>query len=197
MRKFIVLSMISLDGVMQAPGAPGEDPSGGFEYGGWVAPYDDDVAGEVFQKLLKPADVLLGRKTFEIWENYWPQHEAGWPGINDVTKYVLSSTRTKSGWNNSMFLKNLGDIQNLKKSEGSDIQVWGSSELVQLLFKNDLVDELWLLTYPLTLGKGKNLFSDGPIPAAFTLQETKVTTTGVIIGHYKRAGDVKTGTIGQ
>lgn len=197
MRKFIVLSMISLDGVMQAPGAPGEDPSGGFEYGGWVAPYGDDVAGEVFQKLLKPADVLLGRKTFEIWENYWPQHEAGWPGINDVTKYVLSTTRTKSDWNNSVFLKYLADIQNLKNSEGSDIQVWGSSELVQLLFKNDLVDELWLLTYPLTLGKGKNLFSGGPIPAAFTLLETSVTTTGVIIAHYKRAGDVKTGTIGQ
>ena len=105
MRKFIVLSMISLDGVMQAPGGPGEDPSDGFEYGGWVAPYGDDVSGEVFQRLLKPTDVLLGRKTFEIWENYWPQHEAGWPGINDVKKYVLSTTRTSSNWNNSVFLE--------------------------------------------------------------------------------------------
>lgn len=197
MRKFIVLSMISLDGVIQAPGGPEEDPSGGFEFGGWVAPYGDDVSGEVFQRLLKPADVLLGRKTFEIWENYWPQHEAGWPGINDVTKFVLSTTRTSSNWNNSVFLENLDEIQSLKNSAGSDIQVWGSSELVHLLFKNDLVDELWLLTYPITLGKGKNLFSDGPIPAAFSLEESIITTKGVIIAHYKRAGDVKTGTIGQ
>jgi dihydrofolate reductase len=196
MRKIIVLSMITLDGVMQAPGGPEEDTSGGFEYGGWVAPYDDEVSGKVMQKLLKPADLLLGRKTFDIWENYWPQHADIWPGINDVTKYVLSTTREKSDWNNSVFFNNLADIETLKNSEGSDIQVWGSSELIQLLLKNDLVDELWLMIHPLTLGKGKKLFDYGPIPAAFTLAESTVTPSGVIIANYKRAGKVETGTVG-
>lgn len=197
MRKIIVLSMITLDGVMQAPGGPKEDTSGGFEYGGWVAPYSDEVENKVFEKLMKPADVLLGRKTFEIWEDFWPQHEQGWPGINDVTKYVLSTTRKNSDWKNSVFFNSLADIEKLKNSNGSDIQVWGSSELIQLLLKNDLVDELWLLIYPLTLGKGKKLFNDGPIPAAFTLAESTVTPSGVIMANYKRAGEVKTGTVGE
>ena len=196
MRKIIVLSMITLDGVMQAPGGPGEDTSGGFEYGGWVAPYDDEVGGEIMQKLMKPADILLGRKTFEIWENYWPSHESIWPGINEVTKYVLSTTRKDSDWNNSVFFSQLSDIEKLKTSNGSGIQVWGSSELIQLLLKNDLVDELWLMIHPLTLGKGKKLFVDGAIPAAFTLVETTVTSSGVIIANYKRAGKVETGNLG-
>jgi len=195
MRKIIVLSMITLDGVMQAPGGPREDTSGGFEYGGWVAPYGDEVSGKVIKKLMKPSDLLLGRKTFDIWENYWPQHESGWPGINDVTKYVLSTTRTNSDWKNSVFLNSLAEIEKLKSTHGSDIQVWGSSELVQLLLKNDLVDELWLMIYPLTLGQGKKLFKDGPIPAAFTLAQTNITSTGVIIANYQRAGNVETGTI--
>ena len=195
MRKIIVLSMITLDGVMQAPGGPREDTSGGFEYGGWVAPYGDEVSGKVIKKLMKPSDLLLGRKTFDIWENYWPQHESGWPGINDVTKYVLSTTRTNSDWKNSVFLNSLAEIEKLKSTHGSDIQVWGSSELVQLLLKNDLVDELWLMIYPLTLGQGKKLFKDGPIPAAFTLAQTNITSTGVIIANYKRSGNVETGTI--
>ena len=197
MRKIILISMITLDGVMQAPGAPEEDTSGGFEYGGWVAPYGDEISGGVMQKLMKPADVLLGRKTFDIWENYWPQNEKAWPGINDVKKYVLSTSRNKSNWQNSVFLKNIAAIKELKNSNGSDIKVWGSSELVQLLLKNDLVDELWLIIHPLTLGKGKNLFGDGPIPAAFTLVESTVSSTGVIFANYKRAGDVKTGTVGE
>jgi len=188
--------MITLDGVIQAPGGPEEDTSGGFEYGGWVAPYGDEVSGKVMEKLMKPADLLLGRKTFEIWEGYWPQHEKGWPGINDVTKYVFSKTKKKSDWKNSVFFNNLADIEKLKNSKGSDIQVWGSSELIQLLLKNDLVDELWLIIHPLTLGKGKKLFDGGPIPAAFTLIESSVTSTGVIIANYKRAGNVKTGTVG-
>ena len=188
--------MITLDGVMQAPGAPEEDTSGGFKYGGWVAPYDDEVGGEVMQKLMQPTDLLLGRKTFDIWEHYWPQHESGWPGINDVTKYVLSTTRNKSGWNATVFLNTLSDIEKLKASNGSDIQVWGSGELIQLLLKNDLVDELWLMIHPLTLGKGKKLFVDGPIPAAFTLIESTITPGGVIIANYKRAGKVETGTVG-
>ena len=188
--------MISLDGVMQAPGGPEEDTSGGFKYGGWVAPYGDEVSGKVMKKLMKPSDLLLGRKTFQIWESYWPQHADHWPGINDVTKYVLSTTLKKSDWKGSVFLNSLSDIETLKASNGADIQVWGSSELIQLLLKNDLVDELWLLIHPLTLGKGKKLFNDGPIPAAFTLVESVVTPSGVIIANYKSAGEVKTGTVG-
>lgn len=188
--------MVTLDGVMQSPGSPGEDPSGGFKYGGWVAPYDDEVSGKVMEKLMKPADLLLGRKTFQIWENYWPTHERGWPGINDVTKYVLSTTIKKSDWKGSVFLTRLADIEKLKASNGSDIQVWGSGKLVQQLLKNDLIDELWLMIHPLTLGEGKKLFDDGPIPAAFTLAESTVTPRGVIIAHYQRAGEVETGTVG-
>lgn len=188
--------MITLDGVMQAPGGPGEDTSDGFKYGGWVAPYGDEVGDKVMEKLMKPADLLLGRKTFEIWANYWPEHADNWPGINDVTKYVLSNTIEKSDWENTVFLKSIADIEKLKNSNGSDIKVWGSSKLVQLLLKNDLVDELWLMIHPLTLGEGKKLFDNGPIPAAFTLTENTVTPSGVIIANYKRAGAVKTGTVG-
>ena len=196
MRKIIVLSMITLDGVMQAPGGPEEDTSGGFKYGGWVAPYFDEVYGKVMEKQMKPADLLLGRKTFEIFASYWPEHADFWPGINDATKYVISRTMKESDWKNSVFLKSLADIEKLKNSKGSDIQVHGSGELVQLLLKNDLVDELWLKIHPLTLGKGKKLLDNGAIPAAFTLIESTTTPSGVIIANYKRAGKVKTGTVG-
>jgi dihydrofolate reductase len=201
MRKIIVMSMISLDGVMQAPGGPEEDTSNGFKYGGWTASYQDEVGGNSFQKMMAPADLLLGRKTFEIFANYWPEHEKFWPGIMDVNKYFLSNTLKESDaivtrWKNSNVLNNLTDIQKLKNSKGADLKVWGSSDLVQLLIKNDLVDELWLVTYPLTLGKGKKLFNDSAIPAAFTLAESVVTTKGVLIANYKRAGEVKTGTVG-
>lgn len=196
MRKVIVLSMITLDGVMQAPGGPGEDISGGFKYGGWVAPYFDDVGVKVLKRQLQPADYLLGRKTFEIWAPYWPDHTDFWPGINDGTKYVMSKTRKRSDWKHSVFLKTLADIKKLKRSEGSDIQVHGSGKLIQLLLKNDLVDELWLKIYPLTLGKGKKLFDRGTIPAAFTLFESTVTPSGVIMANYRRAGKVKTAAVG-
>jgi dihydrofolate reductase len=195
MRKITVLSMISLDGVMQAPGGPGEDTSGGFKYGGWTAPYFDDAGGKAFEKMMKPADLLLGRKTYEIFASYWPEHADNWPGINDVTKYALSKTMKKSGWQNTVFLNSLTDIKKLRNSKGTDLQVWGSGELIQLLLKNDLVDELWLVIYPLTLGKGKKLFDNGPIPAAFTLTESTATPSGVIVANYKRAGEVKTGTV--
>ena len=201
MRKIVVLSMITLDGVMQAPGGPKEDTSGGFKYGGWTAPYSDEVYGKVVQKELQPADYLLGRKTFEIWAGYWPEHGDFWRGINEGTKYVFSKSMKKSdpivtGWKNSVVIKNLADIKKLKNSKGSDIQVWGSSKLIQLLLKNDLVDELRLKIYPLTLGKGKKLFGNGVIPAAFTLTEHIITSKGVIIACYKRAGRVKTGNVG-
>jgi dihydrofolate reductase len=196
MRKIIVISMITLDGVMQAPGGPKEDKSNGFKYGGWVTPFGDKVYGKVVQKQMKPADLLLGRKTFEIWEGFWPQHANAWPGIMDVTKFVLSKTRKKSDWKNSEFLKSLSDIKKLKNSTGSAIKVWGSSEVIQLLLKNDLVDEIWLNIFPITLGKGKKLFDDKAIPATFKLIESAVTTKGVIVANYKRAGKVKTGTVG-
>jgi dihydrofolate reductase len=187
--------MITLDGVMQAPGGPKEDRSGGFKYGGWTEPYSDDAFAKAMEKELQPADYLLGRKTFEIWEGYWPHHADFWPGINSGTKYVLSKKRKKSDWNKSVFLKNAADIKKLKKSKGGDIQVWGSSELIRLLLKNDLVDELRLKIYPLTLGKGKNLFANGSIPAAFTLTDGTITSKGVILANYTRAGKIKTGSI--
>jgi dihydrofolate reductase len=197
MRKIIVLSMITLDGVLQAPGGPGEDISGDFKYGGWTASFGDEIGGKVMQKLMQPADYLLGRKTFEIFASFWPQHADIWPGINDGTKYVMSTTMKKSDWKKTVFLESLADIKKLKNSEGSDIQVWGSSKLIQLLLKNDLVDELWLKIYPVTLGEGKKLFSDGTSPAAFTVTESVVTSSGVIIANYKRAGEIKTGTVGE
>ncbi len=199
MRKIIVLSFITLDGIMQAPGGPDEDTSSGFKYGGWTAPYfyeADEAAGELMAKQMKSADLLLGRKTFEIFAAYWPEHEDMWPGINDVTKYVMSKTMDKSDWQNSVFLKSVEDIEKLKKSEGSDIQVHGSGNLTQTLLKHDLVDELWLKTFPITLGIGKRLFGEGTIAAAFTLTESLVTSNGVIFANYKRAGEVKTGTVG-
>jgi dihydrofolate reductase len=194
MRKIIVLSFITLDGVMQAPGGPEEDKSNGFKYGGWVAPHFDEVGGKVMEKQMKPADLLLGRKTFDIFASYWPEHADDWPGINDVTKYVMSKTMKESNWKNSVFINSLADIERLKKSDGSDIQVHGSGELIQLLLKNDLVDELWLKFFPLTLGTGKKLFANGTIPVAFQLTESLVTPSGVIMVNYKRDGKVKTGT---
>lgn len=187
--------MITLDGIMQAPGGPAEDKSGGFKYGGWVAPYGDEVYGEVVQNEMKPADYLLGRKTFKIWESYWPLHADFWPGINDGTKYVLSKTMSKTDWKNTVFIKSVADIKKLKSADGSDIHVWGSSMLIQLLLKHDLVDELRLKIHPLTLGKGKKLFNNGVIPAAFTLTDSRITSTGVIIAYYKRAGKVTTGKV--
>ncbi|WP_448697824.1 dihydrofolate reductase family protein [Mucilaginibacter sp. AW1-3] len=196
MRKIIVLEFITLDGIVQAPGGPEEDPSNGFKYGGWTAPFDDESAGKVFQKILAPADLLLGRHTFEIWETYWPKHTEIWPGIMEVTKYCLSATRTQSDWSNCTFITNVDDIKKLKNSEGGDIKVWGSSELVQLLLEHDLVDEFWFNIHPVVLGKGKRIFNDNSLPAAFKLAESHITNTGVIMANYQRNGEVKTGRMG-
>lgn len=202
MRKIIVQEFITLDGVMQAPGGPEEDTASDFKYGGWTAPYfreADDVAGEFMQKWMESTDILLGRKTFDIFAAYWPSHADMWPGINDVTKYVMSGTITenKTDWPNCVFLKSVDDLISLKDSEGSDIKVHGSGDLAQTLFKHDLVDELRLMTFPITLGQGKKLFEDGAIAAAFTLMDSLVTPNGVIFANYKRAGEVKTGTVGE
>ncbi len=198
MRKIIVLEFMSLDGVMQAPGGPEEDPAAAFTFGGWQAPYDDDLVGEVTQKELNASvEYLLGGYTFEIWSDYWPKHADIWPGINNGMKYVLSTSMEETDWKNTKFLGSVEDIKKLKETDGPDIQVWGSSKLVQLLLENDLVDELRIMTYPLILGQGKKVFADGAVPRAFTLTESKTGKSGVIIAWYKRAGEVKTGVMGE
>lgn len=188
--------MVTLDGIIQGPGGPREDKSGGFKYGGWVAPFSDDAYNQAVMEELKPADYLLGRKTFDIWEDYWPKHADSWRGINEGTKYVLSKTRKKTNWKNTVFIRGVADIKKLKRSTGSDIQVWGSSKVVQLLLKHDLVDELRLKIHPIVLGKGKKLFDNGAAPAAFILEDSRMTKTGVILANYKREGKVKTGIAG-
>jgi dihydrofolate reductase len=196
-RKVIVLEHISLDGIIQAPGGPEEDTSGGFKYGGWVAPYSDEVLGTALRKQMNmPFDLLLGRKTFDIWEPYWPKQGDAWPGVNTATKYVVSNTRTSSEWQPSVFLN--GDIAEkvaeIKQQPGPDLHVWGSGNLLQTLIKHDLVDVFWLMIYPLTLGSGKRLFADGTIPAAFKVTESKVVPSGVIVVNYERAGAITTGS---
>jgi len=189
MRKLIVLEHISLDGVIQAPGGPDEDISGGFAHGGWIAGYSDESLGTALRKRMNSQfDLLVGRTTFEIWEPYWTQHADAWPNVNTATKYVASNTRTSSNWQPSVFLN--GDIAEkvakIKKQQGSDLHVWGSGNLIQTLIKHDLVDAFWLMIYPITLGTGKRLFADGTIPTAFKVTESKVTLNGVIIVNYER-----------
>lgn len=197
MRKILLLEFLTLDGVMQAPGGPDEDTSGGFKFGGWTAPYFDEFAGKVMAEQMKePFSLLLGRKTFEIFASYWPKHAEEWLGINEATKYVASKTLTSSDWQNSVFLKRnvVEELKKLKKGKGPDLQVYGSGNLAQTLLKNDLVDELWLKIFPVTLGNGKRLFEKGTIPGAFKLIDSKVSPSGVIFASYKRSGKVKTGS---
>ncbi len=199
MRKIIVQEFITLDGVMQAPGGPEEDTSNGFKYGGWTAPYFNEADAEaqkLMAKWLEPADLLLGRKTFEIFEAYWSTHADIWPGIMEVTKYCVSGEKEKTGWINSKFLKNVDEIKKLKNSGDAPLHVIGSGNLAQTLFKHDLVDEMRLMTYPVTLGQGKRLFDVGTIPAAWEMIEHLISSNGVIFASYKRAGEVKTGTVG-
>jgi dihydrofolate reductase len=199
MRKIIIQEFITLDGVMQAPGGPDEDTTSGFKYGGWTAPYFNDAdeqGNSMMGKWMQPADLLLGRKTFDIFAEYWPKHADMWPGIMDVTKYCVSTRLDKSDWQNSKFLKTVDDIKRLKESEGGSLNVIGSGNLVQTLLKHDLVDEMRLMTFPITLGTGKRLFEEGTIPAAFELADSLVTKNGVFFANYKRAGEVKTGTVG-
>ncbi len=197
MRKILVLTFISMDGVMQAPGGPTEDTSGGFKYGGWTVPYFDEFLGRVMaEQMGRPFDLLLGRKTYEIFASYWPQHREEGPGINRATKYVASNTLTRSDWEKTVFLKGsvADEIKKLKQQEGPDLQVHGSSNLIQTLLEHDLIDEFWLKIFPVTLGSGKRLFEKGAVPAAYTLTESKSSPSGVIIANFKRAGDVKTGS---
>ncbi len=196
MRKITVLEHISVDGVIQAPGGPNEDTSGGFAYGGWIAPYSDEILGTLLRRQMNlPFDLLLGRKTFEIWEPYWPQHADAWPGVNTATKYIASNTRTSSKWQPSVFLN--GDVAEkvaeIKQQQGPDLHVWGSGNLLQTLIRHDLVDAFWLMIYPITLGSGKRLFAGGTIPAAFKVTEGKVTPSGVVVVNYECAGAITTG----
>ena len=197
MRKIIFLSMISLDGVLQAPGPTDEDPTGGFRYGGWTFPYVDDFVGRTMgEQVSGSSDFLLGRKTFEIFASYWPQHAEDWPGVNKGTKYVVSNTLTRHEWSPSVFLKGkiVDEIKKLREQEGPDLHVYGSGKLIQTLLQQDLVDEIWLRIFPVTLGPGKRLFAEGTLPAAFSLQEAKTSLSGVIVATYKRAGEVQTGS---
>jgi dihydrofolate reductase len=183
-----VLEHISLDGVIQAPGGPDEDTSGGFAYGGWIAGYSDESLGtELRRQMNKPFDLLLGRRTFEIWEPYWPQHSDVWPDVNKATKYVASNTRTSSDWQPSVFLSGdiAGKVAMIKQQEGLDLHVWGSGSLIQTLIQHDLVDVFWLMIYPITLGAGKRLFAEGTIPSRFKVTESTVTSNGVIVVSYE------------
>jgi dihydrofolate reductase len=200
MRKVVVLSFVSLDGVMQAPGGPEEDTSGGFQYGGWTAPYADEFSGTIMGKQMSvPFDLLLGRKTYDIFAAYWPKQDltgqfAG--PFNEATKYVVSASSPKLDWEKSVLIDGdvVAKLKELKQQDGPMLQVHGSSNLIQTLLKNDLVDELWLKIFPVTLGKGKRLFAEGTIPAAFELTESNTSPSGVILANFKRSGEVKTGS---
>jgi len=195
MRKIIVLTFLSLDGVMQGPGGPTEDTSGNFTLGGWTVPYFDEFLGNIMAKQMgQPFDLLLGRKTFEIFASYWPYHPEEGAGINKATKYVASNTLTSHEWSKSVFLKSADEIKQLKEGEAPDLQVHGSSNLIQTLLEHDLVDEFWLKIFPVTLGMGKRLFDNGTIPASYTLVDSKTSPSGVIVATLKRAGEVKTGS---
>jgi len=197
MRKIVVFSMVSLDGVMQAPGGPEEDPSGGFKYGGWSFPYVDESFGYIINKELSvPFDLLLGLKTYDIWAAYWPKQTGPIADpFNKAKKYVVSDEPVDLMWKESVLINNdvVAELKSLK-DDGPMLQVHGSGNLIQTLLKNDLIDELRLRIFPITLGKGKRLFAEGTMPAAFELIDSKTLPSGVILANYKRAGEVKTGS---
>ena len=199
MRKLIVSAFLTLDGVVQAPGGPGEDEDAGFRHGGWTVPYFDEHLGEVMGALMgKPFDLVLGRKTYDIFAAYWPtaSEEEGAKPLNDATKHVASRGRPALTWNRSVLIE--GDVAEgvaaLKAQDGPELQVHGSSNLVQTLLRHGLVDEWQLLTFPVVLGEGKRLFGDGAIPAALRLVSSSVSGTGVVVSRYVAAGDVVTGS---
>lgn len=199
MRKLVVIEFMTLDGVIQAPGGREEDTSDGFEYGGWAVPYFDEFIGRIMddQMSLEGSELLLGRKTYEIFAGYWPHHADNWPGITDVKKHVASNDPSFTpDWENSALLKGnvVEAVERLKTEDGANLHVWGSGDLVQTLLKHDLVDGLWLKIFPVTIGTGKRLFAEGTIPAAFKPTECVVSPQGVIIADYERAGEMQTGS---
>lgn len=199
MRKIIATTFLSLDGIMQAPGGPEEDPTGGFDHGGWSVNYWDDVMGQFMgDALAAPFDLLLGHKTYEIFAAHWPhiQDDPISEKFNAVTKYVATSSTAPLIWQNSVALRgNIAEeVKKLAQADGVDLLLQGSSELIQTLLANDLIDEFNLMIFPLLLGHGKRLFGEGAKPAGLKLVNTKMSGTGVIISTYHRAGDIKTGT---
>jgi dihydrofolate reductase len=198
MRKIIVLSFVSLDGVMQAPGGPDEDTSSNFAYGGWTVPYSDEQSGDLMTaQMSMPFDLLLGRKTYEIFASYWPKQTGTVADpFNKTTKYVVSNSSPELSWENSELIDGdvVAKLQALKQQDGPMLQVHGSGDLIQTLLQNDLVDELWLKIFPVTLGSGKRLFTGGTVAAAFEVTESHVLPSGVIFINYKRAGAVTTGS---
>jgi dihydrofolate reductase len=195
MRKIIVLEFMTLDGVIQAPGGVTEDTSGNFKFGGWTVPYFDEMSGKEMGRQMEGVyDLLLGHTTYDIFSGYWPHHSEGWPQVNTITKYVVSKNLKDPTWENTVVVKDIDELKKIKMSDGPDLQVYGSGNLVQTLLKNDLVDKLWLKIFPVTLGEGKRLFDKGTIPASFTLVEFKTSPSGVIFANFDRAGEVKTGS---
>ena len=197
MRKVIAIEFISLDGVIQSPGRPEEDGSGGFSLGGWIAPYSDPILGAAIKKEMSmPFDLLLGRTTFDIWAPYWPRNAEAWPGVIKAKKFVASNTMSSHDWQPSVFLS--GDIAarvaEIKRQQGPDLHVYGSANLMQTLLRHDLVDALWLKIFPITLGGGKRLFAGGSIPLAFKVAESMVSSKGVIVVNFERAGAIMTGS---
>jgi dihydrofolate reductase len=200
MRKVITGAFISLDGVMQAPGGPKEDTTRGFKFGGWVVPYMDEVFGQAIGEMLsQPYDLLLGRKTYEIFAAHWPYAEGGDDGLiakqfNSITKYVATRSNMELTWRGSIALNDAAtDVARLRREDGPALLTQGSSELIQTLLGHDLIDEIRVFMFPIVLGGGKKLFGEGAKPAAFKLVKSKVTPSGIVIGHYERTGAVETG----
>ncbi len=199
MRKLIVSTFLTLDGVMQAPGGPGEDDDGGFAHGGWSVNYWDEQMGQVMGEAMStPFDLVLGRRTYDIFAAHWPHapEEAGAKILNDATKFVASRSRPRLEWSNSLLIEGdaAGGIAALKEEDGSELQVHGSWNLIQTLLRHKLVDQYRLWVFPLVIGSGKRLFSEGTVPSSLKLVDSKVSTTGVVIGTYEPAGEIVTGS---
>src|ERR671915_1103886 len=207
MRKVIVGAQVSMDGVMQAPGGPREDPTQGFKFGGWAMPYFDEVFGEEIDRVFEEkCDLLLGRKTYEIFAAYWPYYDEDAPhgGIaklfNDIKKYVVSrSGDVDTSWQRSVLLRDIADVKRLKQEDGPNLVTQGSTELVHALLASDLVDAMSLFTVPVVLGGGKKLFADGSAPHAYTLTSSRVSSNGLMVAHYERGGEIKVAdtTVGE
>lgn len=197
MRKIIVGASVSLDGVMQAPGAPAEDPTNGFRFGGWAMPHFDEASGEEIMGLLKECDLLLGRKTYEIFAAYWPFYDETGPfgsiatRFSQIKKYVVSrSGDVDTSWQGTVLLRDIAHVKRLREEDGPPLVTQGSSELVHALFANDLVDVIQVVTVPVVLGGGKKLFADGSVAHSYKVTRSRVASTGVVIARYERAGDI-------
>jgi len=198
MRKLVTSTFVTLDGIMQSPGAPSEDDSGGFKSGGWLVPLFDDIVAQAMNEVFaKQPDLLLGRKTYEIMAAYWPQHDDEEPQMNSAKKYVASRTLDRVDWNNSTLIKGdvVKEITRLKELDGPELQVHGSGNLIQTLLKHNLIDELHLLIFPVAIGHGKRLFGEGTNPSSFKLVASKASSSGVIIARYEQSGELKTGSL--